>query len=320
MQHTPKLHIFIGQFNHFFTLRESYLHTIYIGRINPKPVYEIRYAHLKNLSQNYQEAVEKAQEASKQLGIELVVKGSETEQLDEIKRVTAEEAEQRRRLAQEEYARAEEEAQARRREYWNTWKVETLQALEGKKVTEFNISDIEIPEGFIEKITALGWVQSTEDPEIFTRVEEDKDGPRMVGGAWHGYSFKSVPRSYLQWLVLKSGLCEIDAEETMHRMAFVAQWIRDNVEVPEIKESNWVGEVGQKIELDVSIENVRTLEGQYGYTYLYKMLDENGNDITWFASRAALKGLNKAKIKGTIKKHSEFNGRKQTVLTRVKVI
>jgi len=69
MQHNPTLHIFIGVHNHFFTLRESYLHTTYFSG---KPVYEVRYNHLKNLSQNWEEAITKAKESSRALGIPLI--------------------------------------------------------------------------------------------------------------------------------------------------------------------------------------------------------------------------------------------------------
>lgn len=318
MQHTPKLHIFVGQDRHFFTLRQSYLHTIYVGRVNPKPFHEIRYSHLKNLSQNYQEAVEKAEEASKMLGVPLVVRGSETEQLAEIKRISAEEAEMRRRLAEEEYARAEEEAQARRREWWNNWKQSALCDLTGIKSEEI-VVDLEFqPEGFLDKVKAAGWVANPNDPEKFTVFNQKQ--PTMPIGCHFGKPLNSIPRSYMQWLVYKADLCEIDAEESMHKVAFVAQWIRDNIEVPEITESDWVGQVGEKIEIEVSVDSVRSVNGYYGMTYLYKLIDSSGNDLTWFASRNALEGLTNIKIKATVKKHDQYNGRKQTVLTRVKVI
>lgn len=274
MQHTPKLHIFVGEGKHFFTLRESYLHTYYV---NHKPIHEVRYSHLKNLSQNWEEAVEKAKEASKNFGVELRVRESEVDQLREITRISAEEAEQRARILKEEYALAEAEALERRIRWWNQWVEETLLAL------------------------------------------NDKEGARMVGGAFHDRSLTNIPVSYLQWLIYSSGLTEIE-DVQFNKMAFVAQWIRDNINVPEITESEWVGSVGDKVDLDVSIDSVRTVNGYYGVTYLYKMIDSDGNDLTWFASRDALQGKSNLKIRATIKKHDEFNGRKQTILTRVKGI
>lgn len=282
MQHNPTLHIFIGQDHHFFTLRESYLHVMYIGR-NPKPYYEVRYSHIKNLSQNWDEAVEKAKEASLVFGIPLHVRESKEEQLKEIKRRSEEEIEQQRRMQEEEYRQAEAEAQARRREYWNSWKVEALNLLNGN-------------------------------------VHEDAT-PLMPIGAYCNNALDQVPTSYLQWMVHSSGLCDIDAEELMHKPAFVAQWIRDNMEIAAPQPSNWVGNLGEKMEMEMEVEvdSVRCVTGYYGDTYLYKILTKTGDQLTWFASRPALDGIKKAKLKFTIKKHDEYNGVKQTMITRAKI-
>lgn len=143
---------------------------------------------------------------------------------------------------------------------------------------------------------------------------------KMVGGAYHGKLLKDVPTSYLQWLVYESGLCEIE-DVQFNKMAFVAQWIRDNLNIPEPKESNWVGEVGDKIQIAIEIDSVRTLEGLYGYTYLYRLIDVDGNVFTWFASKDALRGLTgRIALKATVKRLDEYKGVKQTVITRAKVI
>lgn len=276
MQHTSTLHIFIGENNHFFTLRESYLHTMYINR---QPIHEVRYDHLKNLAQNWEEAVIKAKEASKNFGIPLRIRENELEQLNEIKRISKEEAENHARALEEAFIKAEEEAEELRRRNWEFWKTQTLGYLNGN----------------------------------------DEVLPMMVGGAHHSRPLSEVPMSYLQWMVFDSGLMELDPEETMNHMAFVAHWLNDNVEIRARVESEWVGEIKEKVELDVYIDSVRTLDGTYGLTYMYKMTDSNGNDILWYASRNALEGLNNIKIIGTVKSHGEYNGRKQTVLTRVKV-
>lgn len=91
--------------------------------------------------------------------------------------------------------------------------------------------------------------------------------------------------------------------------------------------SNWVGEVGKRIEVVVSIKLLTSWETQYGMTYLYKMVDENGNVFIWYASKrfgkfdpdGAWEDFLQAKIKATIKDHTERDGVKQTVVTRCKV-
>jgi hypothetical protein len=91
------------------------------------------------------------------------------------------------------------------------------------------------------------------------------------------------------------------------------------------KPSSHFGTVGDKIEFTGTISGVRYIESAYGTSVLYTIRDEEtGNVVKWFASREALGGPDKVgtevKVKGTIKKHEEFNGLKSTVLTRCKAL
>ena len=86
----------------------------------------------------------------------------------------------------------------------------------------------------------------------------------------------------------------------------------------EKKPSTYVGEIGQRI----VIENVSTViisgyETEFGYVYIHKFTDENGNVYIWKSSSGS--HADATKVKGTVKEHSEFRGVKQTVLTRCKV-
>lgn len=85
--------------------------------------------------------------------------------------------------------------------------------------------------------------------------------------------------------------------------------------------SEWYGNVKDKVEITVKVESKHAFETQYGTTRLHKMIDNDGRAFTWFASSAS--GMEQGhtyRIKGTIKKHDEYNGWKQTILTRVKAI
>lgn len=86
-------------------------------------------------------------------------------------------------------------------------------------------------------------------------------------------------------------------------------------------ESNWIGQVAKRIELDgVRVVGKTSSDGAYGTTWIYQLRDSDGNRLTWFASRPKLKDGVIYKIKATIKKHDLFRGSKVTVLTRVDVI
>ena len=81
------------------------------------------------------------------------------------------------------------------------------------------------------------------------------------------------------------------------------------------KKSEWVGEVGKRIELKpVEVICVTGWETQWGYTCIYRITDEAGNVFTWKTAKDIAEDVKK--IKGTVKAHNEYRGTKQTELTR----
>ena len=86
--------------------------------------------------------------------------------------------------------------------------------------------------------------------------------------------------------------------------------------------SEWVGEVKERRDFDLTIDSIRTVSGQYGDTTIYSLSDADGSRFKWFASRAALgdyEGVN-VTVKATVKKHAEWDGVKETHLTRAKLV
>lgn len=90
------------------------------------------------------------------------------------------------------------------------------------------------------------------------------------------------------------------------------------------EKSAYYGNVGDKIDgLEVTVKNIFDYETQFGIMYIYIMEDSNGHQFKWNTSSGF--PTNNANdevitIKGTIKEHSEYNGIKQTVLTRCKLV
>lgn len=81
--------------------------------------------------------------------------------------------------------------------------------------------------------------------------------------------------------------------------------------------TNWVGEVGERIEIIADCKCVASWYSDFGPGYLYKFTSNDGNTFTWKTGKAVDDG--KVVLKGTIKAHTEFNGEKQTELTRCKI-
>jgi hypothetical protein len=98
------------------------------------------------------------------------------------------------------------------------------------------------------------------------------------------------------------------------------------------KPSEHFGQVGERVDFYATLTGVFPVESMYGTTFITKMVTREGNVVTWFASNdvttedpkeAAEQGLLcmgvESKLTGTIKKHDEFKGQKQTVVTRCTV-
>ncbi len=83
--------------------------------------------------------------------------------------------------------------------------------------------------------------------------------------------------------------------------------------------SEYVGEVKARFEFEAEVIGVYGTEGFYGHTDIVKFKDLDGNLFTWFASDYTnLERGDRMTIKGTVKKHEEYRGIKQTILARCK--
>lgn len=86
------------------------------------------------------------------------------------------------------------------------------------------------------------------------------------------------------------------------------------------KDSDWYGEAGAKIEgVSAKYINHRTMETRFGYSTVYTFVKDSYT-FTWFTSKIlTLEVGDEVTLSGTIKELKEYNGIKQTVLTRCKV-
>ena len=88
-----------------------------------------------------------------------------------------------------------------------------------------------------------------------------------------------------------------------------------------LRPSEYLGDIGDRIEVDATLLHVRSLPNSFGISTLCKWETNAGDKITWFASNAPdFLAVGRTYIlKGTIKDLSMYKGEKQTVLTRCKV-
>ena len=96
-------------------------------------------------------------------------------------------------------------------------------------------------------------------------------------------------------------------------------------ELASLPPSNHVGKVGERLVLTLKITRIFTHNGDFGCTFIHGLRDEAGNDFVWFGSTLLTSADGSKRyeagstvtVKGTVKAHGEYKGRKQTTLSRV---
>lgn len=85
--------------------------------------------------------------------------------------------------------------------------------------------------------------------------------------------------------------------------------------------SQYLGAEKERLEMVLTLQLARYSDGMYGTTTFCKFHDERGNVIVWWASGSIDMAQGTIiKAKATIKEHKEYEGVKQTYVSRLKVV
>lgn len=84
-----------------------------------------------------------------------------------------------------------------------------------------------------------------------------------------------------------------------------------------VVKSEFVGEVGEKIDLPVKLVGKTGYETMYGWMNVYVFNDDEGNTLVWKTSSFLFE--DRGVLKARVKAHSMYNGEKQTELVRCKL-
>ena len=170
-------------------------------------------------------------------------------------------------------------------------------------------------------------------PKQFAVLSEQmcEGGTKNVGGAY-GRTFTSTDYTGV------IGRYDVRLNEYFHfnpryTVVSIDAWID---EVPDTSDSQWVGEVKERIErvvtyLGHSFYERRSFSG-YGMdtVNIHRFSDDEGNLLVWKTTAclervdedgflASIERGTRLTLRGTVKAHDEYRGTKQTVLTRCKV-
>lgn len=176
-------------------------------------------------------------------------------------------------------------------------------------------------EGKIWAVVKTGFV-----PKEFTEEMLSK-GAKKHG--WNIYLF-SEPQADYDCIELNATEC-LDSDMygvyNDFKRGYMNQLIADAEEAErkaKAEKSSYFGNVGDKVDgLEVTFKNEFFYETQFGGMCIYIFEDADGHQFKWSTSTGFSTSLEREAvitIKGTIKEHSEYNGIKQTVLTRCKLV
>lgn len=180
-----------------------------------------------------------------------------------------------------------------------------------------------------------------------------KEGFNSYGKIWAVVKTGFVPKEFQEEMLSKgakkhgwniylfsepqAGAIELDAKDCCYAdmygvyndfdYKFMNQLIADAEEAErkaKAEKSAYVGTVGEKLSgIELIFKNEFFYETQFGGMCIYIFEDADGHQFKWNTSSGFGTSLEKEeviKINATIKEHSEYNGIKQTVLTRCKLV
>ena len=85
--------------------------------------------------------------------------------------------------------------------------------------------------------------------------------------------------------------------------------------------SKWQGEVGDRIDRTLTVTKITPLaDGYYGPSTFFLFKDEYDNEYCWTTGSKNLELNATYEVRGTIKQLSLFKGKKQTILTRCRIL
>ena len=85
-------------------------------------------------------------------------------------------------------------------------------------------------------------------------------------------------------------------------------------------DSQFIGSIGERLELVVNVAKAISFDGAYGKTTMHIMHDDCGNEYVWTTGSKTLTVDSIYHIRGTVKDHRVYKGTNQTILTRCMIL
>lgn len=148
----------------------------------------------------------------------------------------------------------------------------------------------------------------------------------MPFGKHKGTKIEELEEGYIGWWVKQSAENPV-SQALVQKFTDIAnerglfdKWEADEkakeaVRAEKLSQMNYVGKVGDRINIFVRCDKVLTFEGYYGLTFFNICEDRFGNKFVYKGTKKWEEGKY-YKAKATIKAHEEYKGEKQNIISR----
>ena len=211
--------------------------------------------------------------------------------------------------------------------HWKEMTPEYAQKLADRRLAKARAKSAERNAQYLKK---LGFSEDGKAWIVLGNTYEIKDELKAAGAKFHnllGWHFDHEDNGFDCFEISTDDVMYETIEYTLDLKAdwMIIEFIKEQKALHAPKStSEYVGEIGDKIEAKLTFKSEHSFETHYTYygelNFIYKFADQDGNIIVWKTTKCLdLKEGEEYIVKGKIKDHNEYKGEKQTILTRCKI-
>ena len=159
------------------------------------------------------------------------------------------------------------------------------------------------------------------DSDYITTIKNDWDIAEKTIEWVLGHADNADNNDYMHNLVVVFAEEYISRQHSGIAASAVYSYQREKATKETGKESNFVGEIKKRQTFTLNWVNTFSFETQYGVNHINKFLDDEGNTIIWKTGTRDFSCMDETRFSGvaTVKEHSVYRGKKQTLITRAKL-
>ena len=187
-------------------------------------------------------------------------------------------------------------------------------------------------------------VETTRDPSLREEYEAKRDALDPAGGYWQdrdlldqeygvrrslhpavraalGDFYAKMRDQVLEWggLTEKQNAAVLALIERAEARVIERDRARAEQAAADAERSGWIGAVGERRVLQISIRMIKELSGTYGISYLHVCHDADGNVVVYKGTNRLGERGDTVTVKATVKDHDVRDGVKQTKISRPKM-